>query len=306
MRMRLAIFLGGLAGAAASVRGLHRTAPRLARLRAAMAVPSLDAKLIADSPEVVADSLRRRRAPEEQLRALETIGELQRRYSALSFEISNQLGVRKKLSPQIGALMKAGKESEVAALKEQVAQASDAAKRLEDELATIEAERARLLDALPNLLDPRVPNGKDDSENECVAEWLPPAGLKPASGVWHDDIAIKLGMLDLDGAAKISGARFSVRARPNGRIAWPTALWRSAGPRRRRAPCSTLPPSVPGRPSPPRSPPGAARPAGAAGARAGQHVPRPAHERRARLHRGLRPPDRRPLGARGHRPAAQI
>lgn len=214
---------------AAAVRAAPRATARLARHRAGtmstaaqlrqqqQAVPSLDAKLVSDSPDVVAESLRRRRAPAEQLRALETIGELQRRYAQLSFEVSSQLGVRKQLSPQIGALLKQGNEAEAEVLKEQVAAASAEAKRLEELLAAVELERAALLDALPNLLDPRVPDGADDTDNELVSQWQPAAGVRPETGDWHDEIATRLGGLDVDGAAKISGARFSVRARRGAR-----------------------------------------------------------------------------------------
>jgi len=228
-----AMLLLGLAHAGTSAaRGLTRAhAPRLAFARAALSlstvqqpsvlqqpVPSLDAKLVGESPEIVAESLRRRRAPAEQLAALATIGELQRRYAALAFEISSTLGVRKALSPKIGLLLKEGKETEVAALKEQVAAASERAKLLEDELATVEAARAALLDALPNLLDPRVPDGASDADNELVLQWEPEGGCKPTTGVWHDEIATQLGGLDSEGAAKLIGARFAVLRGPVARL----------------------------------------------------------------------------------------
>lgn len=224
MRLAAAMLLGPFlaAAGAAAARGLPRGAVRLARARGAarlstaaheqQAVPSLDAKLVSESPDVVAASLRRRRAKPEQLQALETIGELQRRYAQLSFDIAAQLGVRKQLSPQIGALMKGGQTEEVERLKEQVAAASAEAKRLEEALALVEQERAALLDALPNLLDPRVPDGADEADNELVSQWEPPAGIRPVTDRWHDEIALKLNGLELDGAAKIAGARFSVRA----------------------------------------------------------------------------------------------
>lgn len=299
MRLPAAMLLGPLlAGAsAAAVRGLPRGISRFVRPRAAsalnaathaqQAVPSLDAKLISDSPDVVADSLRRRRAPAEQLQALQTIGELQRRYAQLSFDVSTQLGVRKQLSPQIGALLKGGQTDEAEKLKEQVAAASAEAKRLEDELAAVESERAALLDALPNLLDPRVPEGADDNDNELIEQWEPAAGIRPATDRWHDDIALKLNGLDLDGAAKISGARFSVRARSQLAAASGLALTGPAASQARlTVPAADAPADARLLAAPPPRPapsPGAARSRGAPRARARQLLHRPAHDR-ARIH----------------------
>lgn len=174
-------------------------------------LPSLDAKLVAESPEVVEDMLKLRRAPEKQFEALSTIGRLQKQRVDLANNINKQLGIRKQLSPRIGALIKESKEDEVAELKKQVAEASDQAKRMEAEIQRVEEERDALVASLPNLLDPRVPDGPDESANECVLSWEPEEGIVRQTGEWHDDVASKLGGLDTERAAKLSGARFSVR-----------------------------------------------------------------------------------------------
>lgn len=123
---------------------------------------------------------------------------------------SDQLNAqRNAASREIGALMKEGKRdeaegrrSEVSALKEQIAtldQARDAA----------EARMRDLLAALPNIPHESVPIGKGDSENVEVRRWgtRPDFAFQPKD---HVDLGSSLGILDLERASKISGARFAI------------------------------------------------------------------------------------------------
>jgi len=90
-----------------------------------------------------------------------------------------------------------------------VAKASAAAEAADERCAAIEAERSSLFNTLPNLLDPRVPDGDDEDANEQVGEWGCEGEL-PSDRQWHDEVATALGCLDTEAAAKLSGSRFAV------------------------------------------------------------------------------------------------
>lgn len=173
------------------------------------AVPMFDQRLVAEQPDVVKHSLTMRREAQEQLTAVDRIGELTQQRSGFIQEGDDARSVRKKLSPQIGKLMKEGNTEEADKLKAEVAKAASVASAADEKLAAIDEERSTLFNALPNLLDPRVTDGADESANEEVGSWGTEADL-PAHSKWHDEIATEFGGLDLEAAASLSGARFAV------------------------------------------------------------------------------------------------
>ena len=173
--------------------------------------PTLDERLVSESPDVVTRSLTMRRAPAEQLAAVERIGELTRRRAERVEAGNDARAERKALSPKIGALMKAGDTAAADALKEEVAKAAALADASDAEVATLEEERAALFSALPNLLDPRVHDGDDEEANEVVSSWGFESESELRTGLrWHDEVGTGLGGLDLEAASKLSGSRFSV------------------------------------------------------------------------------------------------
>ena len=94
-------------------------------------------------------------------------------------------------------------------LKRQVEEASAQSAVADEQLARIDQEIAEVFPMIPNLLDDRVPDGVDDSQNPIVFQWGDEL-KKVGNYLWHDEIAQKLKGIDLDAAARISGARFSV------------------------------------------------------------------------------------------------
>ena len=114
---------------------------------------------------------------------------------------------RNELSQQVGALKKAGQDAtsvmeETRALKEQ----SDA---LETLAATLDEEMRSGLARIPNLVRDEVPSGKSEADNVVVKSWgkIPEFAFAPKP---HWELGTELGILDLERAAKLSGARFSV------------------------------------------------------------------------------------------------
>ena len=117
-----------------------------------------------------------------------------------------------RVSKEIGTLMREGKRDEAEALKAQSKQASERAKEIEVRLNVIEAELETILTRVPNLPHESVPAGKGEAENIEIRRWGTPRdfvaeGFDPKD---HVDVATALGILDLERATKITGARFNV------------------------------------------------------------------------------------------------
>ena len=170
------------------------------------ALPVFDERLVSDNPELVKASLQKRKMGDDLLQAVDRISLLTAERSKLAEEGNNARNVRKTLSAKIGGLMKAGEQEEAEKLKEEVARANELADASETKVEEIEAERSTLFNTLPNLLDPRTPEGANEDSNVEVSTWGCDGEL--ATGrLWHDDVGASLGGLDMERAAKLSGAR---------------------------------------------------------------------------------------------------
>ncbi len=117
-----------------------------------------------------------------------------------------------RVSKEIGNLMREGKRDEAEAMKAQSKQASERSKEIESRLTVIEAELDTILTRVPNLPHESVPAGKGETENLEIRTWgkardFAAEGFDPKD---HVDLAVALGILDLERATKITGARFNV------------------------------------------------------------------------------------------------
>src|SRR5688500_17730413 len=123
---------------------------------------------------------------------------------------SDQLNAeRNAASRDIGALMKDGKRNEAETRRQQVGQLKERIAQLDQARDNAEAAIRDLLSSLPNIPDDSVPVGKNEIENVEVRSW----GTKPDFDFTpkdHVDLGVGLGILDLERAAKISGARFAI------------------------------------------------------------------------------------------------
>jgi seryl-tRNA synthetase len=119
---------------------------------------------------------------------------------------------RNELSQQVGALMKAGNKEQAAALQEETRQLKDKLDELDKAAASLDDQLRLSLAGLPNLTRDEVPTGKSEEDNVVVKTHLPEAQHR----TWdftpkpHWEIGESLGILDLERAAKLSGARFAV------------------------------------------------------------------------------------------------
>jgi len=149
--------------------------------------------------------------------SLEKISDLNTSRKSLQTSRDENLGIAKKLSGEIGKIMKSGgDEAKVKEIKAKVEEAKQTAEKYSTELNEIETSLKNLISALPNLLDDSVPTGPDESSNELISSWgdvstLPkklnwPENFKPR---WHDDVAKGLNGWLSPEAVKMSGTRFS-------------------------------------------------------------------------------------------------
>ena len=205
LMLRSVALASRVGGHAAITRGLSAVRMQVAT---ASSSPTLDERLIADEPELIKKTLRMRRADENMLQAVDRIGELTKLRAAAVAEGNDAREVRKKLSPKIGALVKNGETAEAEKLKAEVAQSATVADAADAKLEVFDAERTSLFNKLPNLLDERVVDGADDNANIEVFRWR--CDDLRTGKLWHDEFGTQLGGIDMDGAAKLSGARFSV------------------------------------------------------------------------------------------------
>lgn len=169
----------------------------------------LDRNLVARDPDLVRESLRRRSASDEQMASLDRFIDVLAQRRELQGETDRLRGERNNMTRQIGPLMKAGKRDEAAPLREQVKALGARLDALEDARKALEDEEKATLLGLPNLLDPRVPAGKNEDENVELRSWGTPRSMDfPAKD--HVALGEDLGMLDFERASKLSGARFPV------------------------------------------------------------------------------------------------
>ena len=166
----------------------------------------LDIKFLRENPDVVKENIKKK-FQDGKLPLVDEVIELDAKKRETQQEADALRADRNKLSKQIGALMGQGKREEAEAVKAQVAAG---AKRLE-ELSVLEKELdekvTKIMMTIPNIIDPSVPIGKDDSENVEVTKYGDP--IVPDFEVpYHTDIMERFNGIDLDSARRVAGNGF--------------------------------------------------------------------------------------------------
>jgi len=177
-----------------------------------------DARWVASFPEQAKSHLQARRASEDLLLSVDKIKELDVVRRELIQTRNNALASRKTLSAEIGKLLKEANSGAADEKKKEVEAANIAAKESEEKLAGVEETLNTLFANMPNLLDSRVTEGKDDSDNVVVSQFNTENLKVGDQYLWHDEIALKLGGFLPESAVKLSGARFSVLKGPVARL----------------------------------------------------------------------------------------
>jgi len=167
----------------------------------------LDARYVADHLDEVRAQLARR-SPDDAA-ALDAVADHVRKRREHVQATEKLQAKRNAASDSMAALAKSGDKEAMQARREELKKLSEDVKRGEAALAEIEAAMEQTLLSIPNVPHPTTPDGKTDAENPVVRVW----GNKPAFDFTprpHFELGEALGILDLDRAAKLSGARFSV------------------------------------------------------------------------------------------------
>lgn len=165
----------------------------------------IDPHMIDNETERVKQHLKLRGEGADGIEAVDRIVALAERRRELIVERDNLRATRNAVSKEIGALYKSGNGEEAEALKAKVQAASERSSALEDALREVEEERRALSLGLPNLLHPSVPEGQGEDDNRVDRSWGTPGAQEGPS---HVEIGTRLGILDLERGAKLTGARF--------------------------------------------------------------------------------------------------
>jgi len=166
----------------------------------------LDLNYVRDNLEAVRAALVNRSMNAEVLDDFAAADTERRRVIAESDQLNAE---RNAASREIGALMKDGKRDEAEARRQAVGELKDRIAELDGQREESEARMREMLSTLPNIPHESVPVGKDESSNRVERVWGEPTTLDFAPKD-HVDLGTALGILDLERATKIAGARFAI------------------------------------------------------------------------------------------------
>ncbi|MBW4844125.1 MULTISPECIES: serine--tRNA ligase [Clostridia] len=166
----------------------------------------LDLKFVRENPEIVKENIKNK-FQDSKLPLVDEVIELDEQNRTAKQEGDALRAERNKLSKQIGALMGQGKKEEAEEMKKNVTNASDHLAQLEEKERDLEERIKKIMMTIPNIIDPSVPIGKDDSENVEVERYGEP--VVPEFEIpYHTDIMESFDGIDLDSARKVAGNGF--------------------------------------------------------------------------------------------------
>ncbi len=166
----------------------------------------LDMKFVRENPEIVRQNIRNK-FQDAKLPLVDEVLELDIRNRTIKQEVEALRADRNKLSKQIGALMGQGKKEEAEAIKQQVNANADRVTTLSEEEKNVEERIKTIMMTIPNIIDPSVPIGKDDSENVEVQKYGEPV-VPDFEIPYHTEIMERFNGIDLDSARKVAGNGF--------------------------------------------------------------------------------------------------
>lgn len=166
----------------------------------------LDIKFLRENPDVVKQNIKNK-FQDRKLPLVDEVIELDRESRATQQEADSLRANRKKISKNIGGLMAQGKKEEAEALKAEVAKGAERLAELEKKEDELSDKIREIMLTIPNIIDPSVPIGKDDSENverEKFGEPVVPEFDIP----YHTEIMERFQGIDLDAARDVAGNGF--------------------------------------------------------------------------------------------------
>ena len=163
-------------------------------------------KFVRENPEIVKENIRKK-FQDAKLPLVDEVIALDEENRKTKKEADDLRADRNRISKQIGALMGQGKKEEAEACKKQVTDASEHLAALEEKERELEERIRKIMLTIPNIIDPSVPIGKDDSENVEVERFGEPA-VPDFEIPYHTEIMEKFSGIDLDSARKVAGNGF--------------------------------------------------------------------------------------------------
>ena len=166
----------------------------------------LDIKFVRENPEIVKQNIKNK-FQDQKLALVDEVIALDVEKRGAQQEADSLRAARNKLSKQIGALMGQGKKEEAEEVKKQVAAQADRLAALSEKEKELDEKILKIMMTIPNIIDPSVPIGKDDSENVEVQRYGEPA-VPDFEIPYHTDIMERFNGIDLDSARKVAGNGF--------------------------------------------------------------------------------------------------
>mgnify|MGYP005762225225 CR=1 FL=1 len=166
----------------------------------------LDIKFLRTNPEVVKQNIRNK-FQDEKLPLVDEVIELDKRNREIKQEVEALRAEKNKASKQIGAMMAQKKLDEAEALKKKVAESAGRIDELSVEEKDVEEKIRKIMMTIPNIIDPSVPIGKDDSENVELERFGDPV-VPDFEIPYHTEIMESFNGIDLDSARKVAGNGF--------------------------------------------------------------------------------------------------
>ena len=166
----------------------------------------IDIKILRENPDVVKQNIKNK-FQDSKLPLVDEVIELDAQARATQQEADDLRANRNKLSKQIGALMAQGKKEEAEEIKKQVTEQAERLSELQENETELQAKVKEIMMVIPNIIDPSVPIGKDDSENVEIERFGEPV-VPDFEIPYHSEIMERLHGLDLDSARRVAGNGF--------------------------------------------------------------------------------------------------
>ena len=166
----------------------------------------LDIKFVRNNPDVVKQNIKNK-FQDEKLPLVDEVIELDKRNREIKQEVEALRAEKNKASKEIGAMMAQKKIEEAEALKKKVAESNGRINELSEEEKEVEEKLKKNMMIIPNIIDPSVPIGKDDSENVEVERFGEPV-VPDFEVPYHTEIMESFNGIDLDAARRVAGNGF--------------------------------------------------------------------------------------------------
>ncbi len=166
----------------------------------------LDIKFVRENPDAVKENIKKK-FQDSKLPLVDEVVAVDAELRAAKTEADELRANRNKASKEIGALMAQGKKDEAEAAKKRVTEFADRLAALEAKETELSEKLTKDMMVIPNIIDPTVPIGKDDSENVELERFGEPV-VPDFEVPYHTDIMESLNGIDLDSARKVAGNGF--------------------------------------------------------------------------------------------------